>query len=87
MGANSALHVREVAKNLCAILAIELMSAAQAIDFRLKRETSARMGRGTAKAYAFIREVVPFYAEDAYFKPALDRLITLVEDGRFSNLY
>jgi histidine ammonia-lyase len=87
MGANSALHVREVAKNLCGILAIELMSAAQAVDFRLKRDPSAKLGKGTAKAYAIIREVVPFYAEDAYFKPALDRLITLVEAERFANLY
>ncbi|MGB4594336.1 MAG: histidine ammonia-lyase [Anaerolineaceae bacterium] len=87
MGANSALHVREVSKNLCAILAIELMSAAQAVDFRLKRDPSAKFGQGTAKAYRIIREVVPYFPQDAYFKPYLDRLIILVEAGNFASLY
>lgn len=86
MGANSALHAREVAANLSKILAIELMSAAQAVDFRLKRDPSAKLGKGTARAYAIIRQVMPFFEQDTYLKPYLDRLIDLVDVGTFANM-
>lgn len=87
MGANSALHARSVLSNLSVILAIELMSAAQAIDFRLSSSPSAKMGMGTSKAYKLIRDVVPFFARDTYFKPYLDRLVAEVEKGSFVDLF
>ncbi len=52
MGPNAALHGREIMKNLNAIVAIELFSAAQALDFRLQKEPDARMGEITRQAYA-----------------------------------
>ncbi len=61
MGVTAGLKLRQILDNVEGILAIELMTAAQGIDFRPK----ARLGRGTAAAYATVREHVPFLERDA----------------------
>ena len=86
MGANSAIHAGKIANNLTTILSIELMAAAQAIDFRLQKAPESRLGRGTAKAYSLVRTIVPFFEKDAYYKPALTSLTELVRKGAFSKL-
>lgn len=84
MGANAALHARSVMTNLDAILAIELMCACQAIDFRLQKTPGLKQGAGTAPAYAQLRQSVPFYSQDAYYAPALKHLIGEVRAGHFA---
>ena len=61
MGATSALKLRDVLDNVERILAIELMSAAQGVDFR-KQVIGAekQLGQGTRGVYALIREHIPF---------------------------
>ena len=49
MGANAARHALEILENVRHVLAIELMTAAQAID--LREDGPARLGRGSAAAY------------------------------------
>ena len=83
MGANAALHCQQIVENVRTVVAIELMSAAQAIDFRLQKIPNAKLGQGTTKAYNAIREVVPFFEQDAYVKPNMDALADLVKQGRF----
>jgi histidine ammonia-lyase len=66
MGVTAGLKLRQIQDNVEGILAIELMTAAQGIDFR--RQTlgpQARLGRGTAAAYARVRHHVPFIERDA----------------------
>jgi histidine ammonia-lyase len=65
MGCTAALKARRIINNVERILAIELMAAAQGIDFR-KEVTSpgARLGRGTQPVYDLIRKHVPFIEED-----------------------
>jgi histidine ammonia-lyase len=87
MGANSALHVVQVLNNLATILAIELMCAAQALEFRKQKMKNSSQGTGTLKAYDLIRSQVPFFEKDAFFQPYLNKLINLVEIGSFSSLY
>ncbi len=84
MGANAALHCQQIVENVRTVIAIELMSAAQAIDFRLQNKPDANMGQGTSKAYHAIREVVPFYKQDAYVKPSMDAVTEMVKQGKFS---
>ena len=60
MGTIAARKAREIYKNTVHVLAIELMAAAQAIDFN-KQFT---LGKGTAKAYEIIRGEVATLQED-----------------------
>lgn len=86
MGPNAALHCREILKNLSVILAIELFSAAQAVDFRLQKHPDYRMGKGTSQAYQLVRSEVPFIPEDVLMHPYLDSLTRMVREGRFARI-
>ena len=83
MGANAALHCQQIVENVRTVIAIELMSAAQAVEFRLKDNPGLNLGQGTSKAYHAIREVVPFFEQDAYFKPSMDAVAEMVKQGKF----
>jgi histidine ammonia-lyase len=86
MGPNAALHGREIMKNLNTIIAIELFSAAQALDFRLQKQPDARMGEITRQAYALIRTEVPFIPQDTLLHPHLEKLMVMVRAGQFAAL-
>jgi histidine ammonia-lyase len=66
MAANAARHLREIVWNTEHILAIEIITAAQAIDLRLRNEGKGieMLGRGTRAAFSRLREVIPFLMED-----------------------
>ncbi|HOR77510.1 MAG TPA: histidine ammonia-lyase [Anaerolineaceae bacterium] len=86
MGPNAARHVRDILENLSVILAIELMSAAQAVDFRLKKQPSLQLGQISTQAYQLVRQQIPFLPEDALLYPYLNRLIAMVRAGEFAAL-
>ncbi|WP_459765650.1 histidine ammonia-lyase [Alkaliphilus crotonatoxidans] len=60
MGTIAARKAREIYENTVQVLAIELLAAAQAIDFYQKHQ----LGRGTALAYGLIRERVSSLEDD-----------------------
>ncbi|MEP6848343.1 MAG: histidine ammonia-lyase [Acidobacteriota bacterium] len=69
MGATAALKLRQVADNLENILSIELLCAAQAVDFRKRiLGSNGSLGEGTRRIYAAIRSEVPFVEKDTYLK-------------------
>ncbi len=73
MGATAALKLRKVVDNLEIILALELLCAAQGIDFRKKQiGTGKKLGKGTGPIYEAIRKAVPFIEKDEYLKPHID---------------
>jgi len=79
MGATAAIKMRQVAVNVERILALELMAAAQGIDFRKEVVgPDAQLGRGTRHAYALIRQHVPFIEEDTVMYPFMRAIIQLV---------
>ena len=79
MGATAVLKLRQVAKNLEMILAIELLCAAQGIDFRKQDIGNAKkLGVGTREVYDAIRSKVPFIEEDRYMKTFLDAVCEIV---------
>ncbi len=77
MGMTSARKLREIVINTNAILAVEILCAAQAIDLR----KPMRMGAGTAAAYATVREVVPHLEEDRLLANDIEAIIALVRRG------
>lgn len=78
MGTISARGARDILENTKKVLAMELLTACQGIDFR-DRQT---LGQGTQVAYEIIREHVPFIQEDEIMAPWINRVISLLEDGR-----
>lgn len=86
MGANAANHCAMVLENVLTIVAIELMAAAQAINFRLLEDPTLQQGAGTAVAMRKVREIVPFFAKDTFFQPYLLKLIDSLRSGAYSKL-
>jgi histidine ammonia-lyase len=82
MGVTAGLKLRDVIDNVERILAIELMAAAQGVDFRRQAlGAQARLGRGTAAAYALIRNHVPFIERDCVMSGYVELMRQLVADG------
>ncbi|MFQ5612070.1 MAG: histidine ammonia-lyase [Anaerolineae bacterium] len=82
MGCAAARQTHQVLKNVEYILAIELMAAAQGIDFR--REAlgpEARLGAGTGAAFQRVREYVPFLENDAIMYRYIEAVRRLIDDG------
>jgi histidine ammonia-lyase len=82
--ANSATagrHLRRLAENVRRVVAIELLTAAQAVDLRLRITPGARLGDGTAAALERIRAAVPFIEHDQLYGPHVEALAELVQVG------
>jgi histidine ammonia-lyase len=83
MGAVAARHAQQIADNVERILALELFAAAQGIDFRRAvLGSEARLGQGTAPAYALIRQRVPFLEHDAVMYPHIEAVRELIASGK-----
>ena len=81
MGCTAGLKLRQVAANVEHILAIELMAAAQGIDFRRRKlGAHTRLGNGTKPMYERIRQHVPFIEEDTVLSGYLAEVHKLVAD-------
>jgi histidine ammonia-lyase len=82
MGVTAGLKLRQINENLEHVLAIELMAAAQGIDFRRKQlGVDARLGCGTAPAYTLIRQHVPFIEHDTVLYSYMNTVRQLVASG------
>ena len=75
MGAVSATKLRQVVFNVQHCLAVELMTASQALDYRLP----LKPGRGVMLAHDFVRSRIPHREADGMFHDDLNRSIELVE--------
>jgi histidine ammonia-lyase len=80
--ATAARHARQIVENTRRVVAIELFTAAQAADLRLRQTPGAQLGAGSARALAQIRAGVPFVERDGLYGPALERLTALVASGQ-----
>ncbi len=84
MGVTAARKARQIVGHVETIVAIELLCAAQGIDFRRQEQPSLRMGRGTAAAYEAIRERVPFIPTDQVMYPHIESISRLVHEGEIA---
>ena len=83
MGVTAALKARRININIGRILGIELMAAAQGVDFRRKViGVEAQLGQGTQPVYDLIREHVPFIEHDVLLYPYQRKMETLVYEGQ-----
>lgn len=83
MAANAARHLREIVWNTTYVLAIELVTAAQGIDLRLRNEGKGieMLGKGTRVAFQQVRQEIPYLDNDRLLEPDLRRAAALVESG------
>jgi histidine ammonia-lyase len=97
MSLNAARHAREIVDNIEAVIAIELLCAAQAIDLQVavnlqpndpdnqedERGPDARpyLGAGARAAYERIREHVTYLTHDRVLYPDFRALLRLVRSG------
>ena len=80
MATFAARRLAEIADNCAGIVAIELLAAAQGVDFRAPLATSAAL----QEVMREIRARVPFYKEDRQFAPDIEALKALVVGGAFN---
>lgn len=83
MATNGARHLREIVWNTEHILAIELLTAAQAIDLRLRNEGQGveQLGVGTRAAFQQLRAAIPFLDADRRLDRDLQAAAALVQSG------
>ena len=79
MAMGAAWKLRRVVRNVQNVLAIELMCAAQGIDFR----APLRPGRGVARAHATVRELVAPLGADRVLSGDIAALHAAVAGGHF----
>ena len=79
MGANSATKLVRVVDNVETVLAIELMNAAQALEFRRPARTSLLL----EKIHADYRKVVPFLEVDTYLHPLIIRSAQFIREKQY----
>ncbi len=77
MGSIAAQKCWKVLKNVQTVIAIELMTAAQAIDFH----APLKCGKGTNSAYQTIRKTIPHLDEDRILHDDIQKALGLVKDG------
>jgi histidine ammonia-lyase len=77
MGPIAVRKCKEILQNVQAVIAIEMLCAAQAMDFH----KPSNPGTGTKAAYDVIREKVPFMKQDRALHPDINMVAGLVRDG------
>jgi histidine ammonia-lyase len=82
MATHAARRLRAMVDNAAAVIGVELLAAAQGIDFH----RPARTSRSLEQVHAAIRRDVPFYEADRYFAPDIAAARSWVISGQFTSL-
>jgi histidine ammonia-lyase len=92
MSLNAARHAREIVDNVEAVIAIEFLCAAQAIDLQAAKEgatpgmvsqVSPWLGTGTRVIYELVRRV-PYLERDRVLYPDIRQLIYMIRNGEMA---
>ncbi|HEY1502203.1 MAG TPA: histidine ammonia-lyase [Acidobacteriaceae bacterium] len=81
MGMTAALKFRQLAENAERLLAIELLCAAQGLEYRLPLKPARRVG----EAFVAVREIVKPLTEDRVLSGDIETLARAVRHKRFDN--
>ena len=75
--------------NSAAIIAVEILSAGQAIDLRLDGQDwdpEGMLGANLAQVYNFVREQVPFIRQDSRLSGYIKQMAALIINGDLEQL-
>lgn len=78
----AARHATSITDNCRQILAIELYTAARALDLRLKKMPDHQPGEGSGNLHKVIRESIPYHAGDQLWGNEIDIIYQLVCDQK-----
>jgi len=81
----AARHARQILDNTAHVLAIEIYTAARAIDLRMRLMPEARLGGGVEEAYKRIRAEVPYQPGDAWWGPEIEKVRGLITQGELAS--
>jgi len=81
MGMTGALKLRQIVENAERVVAIELMCAAQGIEYRRPLQSS----REVESAHSAIRAVIPRLDQDRVLAPDIEALAGAIRSGAFKN--
>jgi histidine ammonia-lyase len=84
MGAAAARKAAQIVEHVETIVALELLCAAQGLDFRRRKQPSLRLGQGTSAVHQAIRERVPHIPSDEIMYPHIETMKLLVHNGRIA---
>ena len=79
MATTAALRLQRMAENTAGIVAIELLAAAQGVEFHRPQRSSPPL----EKAIAAVRSVSPSYTEDRSLSRDIARLSAMIDSGEF----
>ncbi|WP_160120557.1 histidine ammonia-lyase [Rhodovarius lipocyclicus] len=82
MATGAALRLRPMYRNLADILAVELLCAAQGVEFHRPLKSSPAL----EAAHALVRGVAPFWEKDRLMAPDIAAVSALIRAGRFAEL-
>ena len=77
MGSIGAVQLLDILDNVERVLAIELLTASQALDYRLP----LRPGRGVEVAHEAVRDVIPHREADYLFENDIDASLAFIRDA------
>jgi histidine ammonia-lyase len=80
MGSIAARKTVEILRNVEHVVAIELLCAAQGIDFR----GSDKLGKGTKVAHSLLRKRVPMLKEDRVLSNDIQTVVELIRGGQIT---
>lgn len=74
----AARHARQIIENVRRILAIELYTAARALDLRLRSMPEKALGEGTQVTYSYLRSHIPYKPGDTWWGPEIDAVEEMI---------
>lgn len=80
MGANAATKCYRVMQNVERVLAIELLTAAQAYDFRIRQTSGKQTSPTLAQLHSDFRAVVPFLSHDRFLHEDIEKACLFVRE-------
>lgn len=78
----AARHAYEITENVRQILAIELFTAAHAVDLRMK-QTKVKLGKGTKEVFEKIRDTVPYKSKDSLWGADIQKINQMIVNREF----
>jgi histidine ammonia-lyase len=82
MGTYAAAKLRSIVENAEYVVAIELLAAAEGLEYR----APLTPGRGVKQGYDIVRREVPRLSQDRALAPDIDEVATAVRAGEFSEI-
>ncbi len=77
-------HCWQILRNTQRVLAIELYTAARAVDLRMRQMPQFHLGQGTQRLWSSLREKVPYREGDMWWAPEIETVEKLIGSGELA---